>query len=369
MKKILNFYFPCIEDGGLEKNVFSLVNSLAEKKYKINFFTYLDHTKNKKLRNKFVFNKKINVVTSNFLIKVNSRYLRYFFCFFRLFFSCLINKGIIISFQGNILPIIAAKITRKKIIIRCNTAPSKYINNNFKKKFFKYFYSLSDLILVTSNDFKKEIHKYFQLKSFVHRQTLDIEQIKKESKVKCKFDFFKKFKGLRIINIGRLTHQKDQMTLLKAFVKLSKYRQAKLLLIGNGDDKDDLKNFISKNKIDKLVKIISYVKNPFKYVMTSDVKVLSSRFEGNPNILLEIACLKKLIISSNSKVGPSEILQSGRGGILFKVGAVDKLYYLLRNLNVNSKNIKKKINTSYNYVIKNYQKDISISFIKLIKNI
>ena len=369
MKKILNFYFPCIEDGGLEKNVFSLVNSLAEKKYKINFFTYLDHTKNKKLRNKFVFNKKINVVTSNFLIKVNSRYLRYFFCFFRLFFSCLINKGIIISFQGNILPIIAAKITRKKIIIRCNTAPSKYINNNFKKKFFKYFYSLSDLILVTSNDFKKEIHKYFQLKSFVHRQTLDIEQIKKESKVKCKFDFFKKFKGLRIINIGRLTHQKDQMTLLKAFVKLSKYRQAKLLLIGNGDDKDDLKNFISKNKIDKLVKIISYVKNPFKYVMSSDVKVLSSRFEGNPNILLEIACLKKLIISSNSKVGPSEILQSGRGGILFKVGAVDKLYYLLRNLNVNSKNIKKKINTSYNYVIKNYQKDISISFIKLIKNI
>ena len=86
MKKILNFYFPCIEDGGLEKNVFSLVNSLAEKKYKINFFTYLDHTKNKKLRNKFVFNKKINVVTSNFLIKVNSRYLRYFFLFFSIIF-------------------------------------------------------------------------------------------------------------------------------------------------------------------------------------------------------------------------------------------------------------------------------------------
>ena len=52
MKKILNFYFPCIEDGGLEKNVFALVNSLAEKEYKINFFTYKDDTKNKKLKNK-----------------------------------------------------------------------------------------------------------------------------------------------------------------------------------------------------------------------------------------------------------------------------------------------------------------------------
>ena len=52
MKKTLNFYFPCIEDGGLEKNVFALVNSLAEKNYRINFFTYIDNTKNKKLRNK-----------------------------------------------------------------------------------------------------------------------------------------------------------------------------------------------------------------------------------------------------------------------------------------------------------------------------
>ena len=76
-----------------------------------------------------------------------------------------------------------------------------------------------------------------------------------------------------------------------------------------------------------------------------------------------------LIISSDSKVGPREILQSGKGGLLFKVGKIDKLYYLLRNLDINSKKIKKKINTSFNYVIKNYQKDISISFIKLIKNI
>ena len=369
MKKTLNFYFPCIEDGGLEKNVFALVNSLAEKEYKINFFTYKDNTKNKKLKNKFIFHKKINIITSNFLIEVNSRYIKYFLCFFRLFFSCLTNEGIIVSFQGNILPIIVAKITGKKIIIRCNTAPSKYIDNSFKRLFFKFFYSLSNLILVTSTDFKKEIQKFFQLKSHVHRQTLDIDQIKKDSKAKCKFDFFKKFKGLKIINIGRLTYQKDQITLLKAFVKLIKHKEAKLLLIGDGNDKYTLQKFIDKKGINRLVKIIPYVKNPFKYVMASDVKVLSSRFEGNPNILLEIACLKKLIISSDSKVGPREILQSGKGGLLFKVGKIDKLYYLLRNLDINSKKIKKKINTSFNYVIKNYQKDISISFIKLIKNI
>ena len=159
------------------------------------------------------------------------------------------------------------------------------------------------------------------------------------------------------------------MTLLKAFEKLIKYRKAKLLLIGNGNDKDNLKKFIFEKQMNQLVKIIPFTKNPFKFIKMSDVKVLSSRFEGNPNILLEVACLKKFMISSNSKVGPREILQSGKGGYLFKVGNVEKLYRLLKNLNINSNLIKKKINNSYDYVEKNYQKDISISFIKLISNI
>ena len=369
MTKTFNFYFPCIEDGGLEKNVFALVNSLAEKKFIINFFTYEDSTRSTKLRKKFFFNKRINVITSNFFPNINNRYLRYFFCFIQLFFFSVSNKGIIVSFQGNILPIITAKITGRKIIIRCNTAPSKYINNSFKRLFFKFFYSLSDLILVTSIDFKKEIKKYFQLKSYVHRQSLDVKKIQKQSHFNLKFSFFENFKGLKIINIGRLTHQKDQMSLLKAFVKLIKYRQARLLIIGDGSDRDMLEKFIENNNIGDLVKIIPYTKNPFKYVKKSNVKVLSSRYEGNPNILLEIACLKKIIISSDSKVGPREILQSGKGGFLYKVGKVNKLSKLLRNINVNSKIIKKKVNISYDYILKNYQKDISIPFIKLIKNI
>ena len=93
------------------------------------------------------------------------------------------------------------------------------------------------------------------------------------------------------------------------------------------------------------------------------------KFKISSFINLISLSLKKLIISSDSKVGPSEILQSGKGGYLFKVGSVDKLCYLLRNLNVSSKLVKNKINASYDYVIKNYQKDISITFIKIIENI
>ena len=93
---------------------------------------------------------------------------------------------------------------------------------------------------------------------------------------------------------------------------------------------------------------------------------MPSEFEGSPNILLEAACLKKLIISSNCKVGPSETLQSGKGGILFDVGDYNKLFLILKNINLNSSVNKNKIKKTYTYIKKNYQKDISITFINKI---
>ena len=369
MKYNFIFYYPSIESGGLEKNLFFLINSLAEKKYKVKLITYADNIKDSKLRKKFFFHKNIHLISSDVVKGINNKYLKYIFCSIRLFFFMLSEKGTIVSFQGNILPIIIAKITSNKIIIRCNTAPSKYINNFFKKYFFKFFYSLSDIILVTSEDFKKEIKKYFNLVSKVHKQSLDLDDIIKKSKINFNFTFFKNFKGIKIINVGRLTYQKNQIILLKAFLELIKYRKAKLLLIGSGGDEKILKKFIKENKIQSLVKIINFTNNPFKYISLCDIKVLSSRYEGNPNILLETACLKKLIISTNCKVGPREILQSGKGGILFKNGDYNKLLSILKNIDINSKNIKRKINISYQYVKKNFKKDISPSFINLIKKL
>ena len=369
MKPTFNFYYPSIEGGGLEKNLFSLVNSLAKKKYKINFFTYEDSTKKKEFKKKFYFNKNINIVSSSIISDIKNRYPKYFFCIFTLLFYSIFKKGIIVSFQGNILPILVAKFTFSKIVIRCNTAPSKYVDSHLKRIFFKSFYRLSNIILVTSEDFKKEFYKYFKLNSIVHKQSLDIKEIKKKSQNNVNFSFFKNFNGLKIINVGRLTHQKDQITLLKAFSKLVKIRSARLLLIGSGGDKTKLENFIKKKRLIDKVKIIPFTTNPFKYISLSNIKVLSSRYEGNPNILLEIASLKKFIISSNCKVGPREILQSGKGGILFKVGDYNGLFLILKKIDLKSRFIKSKIENSYKYVHNNFQKDISNSFIDIIKKL
>ena len=188
-KKSLIFFYPSLEIGGLTKNLFSLINSLVKKNYPVTFITF-ENTKDNRVKNKlYSFNKKINILTPKIRIKTEIRLIKYFFCFFVLL-KYLSNKNdLLVSFQSNVLAILAAKLTKSKIIIRCNTAPSKYISNNFKRLFFKLIYSFSNKILVTSNDFKNEMKKYFNLNSLVHRQSLDLKGIQFKSKKKLNLNF------------------------------------------------------------------------------------------------------------------------------------------------------------------------------------
>ena len=79
------------------------------------------------------------------------------------------------------------------------------------------------------------------------------------------------------------------------------------------------------------------MKNPFPLIKQADLFILSSKFEGLPNVLLESLVLKKFIISSNCRTGPKEILLNGKGGLLFKVGdyveLAKKIEYYYKNKN------------------------------------
>ena len=152
---------------------------------------------------------------------------------------------------------------------------------------------------------------------------LDLREIIKKSKYKIKNNFYDK--GFRIINIGRMTEQKDQITILKAINILKDKFKFKLIILGRGSEKERLLEFIKKNKLEKLVKLIDFIENPYPYLKSANLFVLSSKYEGLPNVLLEAASLKKLIISTDCPTGPREILNNGKGGILFSVGNYEEL--------------------------------------------
>ena len=116
-----------------------------------------------------------------------------------------------------------------------------------------------------------------------------------------------------------------------------------LLIIGEGDKKNKLLKYIRSNNLEKIVKIKKHTKNPFPYVKSSDIFVLSSLFEGLPNVLLEAITLNCFVISTDCPTGPSEILDKGKGGLLFKSSNYIDLSNKILSFIKNKKKYKKKL--------------------------
>ena len=82
-------------------------------------------------------------------------------------------------------------------------------------------------------------------------------------------------------------------------------------------------------------------------IKNSEILILSSQFEGLPNVLLEAQYLKKYIISTDCPTGPKEILLNGRAGDLIKIGDYKRLSFLISNYYKRKKIINKKINVGF----------------------
>ncbi len=340
MNKLIIF-MPSIEDGGVEKNLFLIANFLARKISKISLITVSKRKKNK-------FNRKIRFISTkiNFFDNIPRRG-KYIVCLFFLFFELLKNKdSTVLCFQANVYCTLICRLFNVKIITRSNSAPSGWSNNIFKKFIISKALSLTNKIIVNSFDFKKELKNKLNLNSYVIYNPLNKKEIIKKSLNKNTYKFFKK-KHLNIINIGRLVDQKDQICLLKAINLIKNKINLRVLIIGNGIYRNSLLDFIKINNLEKIVKLKNFTNNPFPLIKSSDLFVLTSKYEGLPNVLLEAIALKKMIISSNCPTGPNEILDSGKGGMLFKVGNYRQLAKQILEYYKNPKSFNKKIKYSF----------------------
>ena len=358
-KEVVVFH-PSLEDGGVEKNLYLITNYLSQKLKKVSLIT-CDEKRNK-------FSKKVNIIRPFFNVSENSgRPIKYFLCILYLMIYCILrnNKFIVLSFQANIYVIVICKIFNIKIISRSNSSPSGWSKNFLKNFMFNFFLKRADEIIVNSSDFKNELDKKFNLKSVLILNPFNFKEIKKKSKEKFKFSFFKK-KSLKVLNVARLTDQKDHLTLLKAINVVKKFRTIQLVIIGRGVFKNKLLNYIESNNLSKFVKLLDYQENPFKFMRLCDVFVLSSIFEGHPNVLIEALSLKKYVISSNCPTGPKEILGNGKYGSLFRLQNYKQLAKILINFKLNS-SAKKKISDGIKTIKIYNHNDKCDAYLKVLK--
>jgi glycosyltransferase involved in cell wall biosynthesis len=338
-KNRLIFFMPSMEGGGVEKNLILIANYISKFKQNVFLITF-DNGFNK------YFNKNISILNVRKKDKKKfSKYYKYFFCLIILLKEYIKNKHFVLfSFQANIYSIIFSYFLNFKIISRSNSSPSGWNKSYIKNLIFSFFIKRANIIIVNSNDFKKEFLKKFQITPKLIYNPLNYKEIIKKSKQKVKIEKkFKSKKNLKLINIARLTDQKNQEILIKAMNIVAKKIDCTLLIMGYGSNKRKLKNLINHYNLNGCIKLIDYKSNPFPYLKASDVFVLTSKYEGLPNVILESQTLNKYVISTDCPTGPKEILMNGMIGSLFKVGDFKKLASILLDYNKNKKKYEKKI--------------------------
>lgn len=220
---------------------------------------------------------------------------------------------------------------KPKIIIREANTPSRNMSNlsPLKKKIYakmyKILYSRATCIVAQCAEMKADIIETLSLdkdKIVYIYNPVDLEEIES---LKIEFDPFEK-ENVNIVAIGRLAYQKGFDNLIDAFKLVSKQiTNAHLIILGDGPLKNDLTKRVIDQKLIGKVEFLNFQENPYPYLFFSDMYVLSSRWEGFPNTMLEALACETKVVSTDCKSGPKEILGENEYGFLVKENSPELL--------------------------------------------
>lgn len=123
-----------------------------------------------------------------------------------------------------------------------------------------------------------------------------------------------------VIAVGRLEAQKNFALLIRAFARVAALRECRLLILGDGSERDRLAALVASLGLADRVEMPGFAPNPHAHVARAAVLVLSSDFESLANVVIEAMAVGTPVIATNCPSGPSEALGDGRYGRLVPVG-------------------------------------------------
>lgn len=232
----------------------------------------------------------------------------------------------VVSFmwKPNAAVLLSKKMSRTKAKIIISERGSTAIYNgrfvNFQRSLaIRFFYPKAEKIIFPSRDMANKIVKSYGIekqKVNIIPNPVDIATITERAQERIE-DSVYQAKNNIIISIGRLGKEKGFAYLIRAISLLSKNDiDCKLVILGEGAEENNLYNLSKELNIEDRVRFLGFRSNPYKYLARSKIFVLSSLYEGFPNVLLEAMALGVPSIATRCPTGPEEIITDEVNGLL-----------------------------------------------------
>jgi glycosyltransferase involved in cell wall biosynthesis len=230
------------------------------------------------------------------------------------------------------IAVIAAKLLsggQTRVLIREGLFPSVAVRESPHKatrlayKLAPYLYRHADVIVAVAGDMAADLARFARLErnrvTTIAVNPVVTTTLTEAAAIKPEHPWFSGDIPV-VVGVGRLDRQKDFLTLLKAFERVRQARSCRLVIVGEGPLRGALETARGTSAYPEDIDLPGFVAKPFSYMSHADVFVLSSRYEGLPNALIEALACGAPVVSADCPSGPREILDNGRFGRLTPVG-------------------------------------------------
>ena len=326
-KHKLLFLIPTLETGGSQKVLSILLNNISLEKYDISL-AVLTHTG--------VFYDSI----PKRIKKIDLGISRVRFSAYKVYKTIKqLSPDVVFVFDVNNLSLIVSVLTfflpeKIKFITRESTIISVFINRypvfkNVIKVLYKYTFRRFDKIVCQANYMKQDLVDNFGVngdKIIVINNPLETDRITHLSLGSKKlFDS----NAYNIIAVGRFVRAKGFDRLIEAF-SLVKMPNIHLTIIGDATPEDlgcaeEIMNKVKFHNLNEKISFVGFKENPYEYMAQADLLVMTSHYEGFPNVAIEANILGTPVMAFNCPGGIREIIDDGVNGCLIENNDIHQL--------------------------------------------
>ncbi|MCF2908830.1 glycosyltransferase [Pseudoalteromonas sp. DL2-H2.2] len=300
---------PSFEAGGAENIAVMVANGLKQNAQKVDVFTLNGQGP---LRARLSTSIKVKVagsVQASKAILELRKYIRehnvdVIFCSLG-YMVAFCKLSIILS--GKKVKLIAREATMPSAAASQRSSVSQYAF----RALISWAYRFSNLVIAPSKTIASDIENYYRVGRNVHILANPVNAVELQEMAKADVAWELPFKpeSYTVISaLGRLHQVKDHEMLIKAYALTKSKSRTKLVIIGDGEEKEALSKLIAEKGLKDNVFLLGHKSNPFPYLKLSSIFVQTSRLEGMPNALIQASVLENHLLATACPGAVSELM-------------------------------------------------------------